>query len=124
MMTRFGKKKSYIEYLYTKPSLVILFGLVCFLSFSVFERYTIEREMSERRADVQRQQEELLMRKEQLSEKVEYLEGERGIEEEIRKHFDVAKEGEQVVILVGEDEKIEAEIDVPAEKSPWYVFWR
>ena len=123
-MAQFGKKKSYFEYLYSKVSLSILFVLVCFLAYSVFERYSIEREMSARRIDAQLEQEALLQRKQQLIEKVEYLEGERGIEEEIRKHFDVVKEGEQVVILVGDSEdELEPE-QVPEAESPWYVFWR
>lgn len=35
-----------------------------------------------------------------LEDKVEYLQDERGIEEELRNRFDVKREGEQVIILI------------------------
>lgn len=124
-MPRFGKKKSYTEYLYARPTLFILGIVVVLLSYAVFQRFTIEREMAQRRAEIEAQKEELLERKAQLEDKVEYLEGERGIEEEIRKHFDVAREGETVVILMGEDTTSSEETKVVEEqKTPWYIFWR
>ena len=43
---------------------------------------------------------ELQNRAELLETKVEYMKDERGIEEELRSRFDVAKEGEQVIILL------------------------
>lgn len=123
-MPRFGKKRSYTDYLYTKPSIAVV-GILCLLlSFAVFDRYTIERDMSARQIGAEQELQELQDRKEQLKDKVEYLEGERGIEEEIRKHFDVAKEGEQVVILIGEDERTGALDTAPEEETPWYIFWR
>ncbi len=43
--------------------------------------------------------------REVLEAKVQYLENDRGIEEELRNRFDVAKEGEQVVILLDRKDK-------------------
>jgi len=63
----------------------------------------IERDMSSRRAVAEEELNELLDRKAGLEGKVEYLREERGIESEIRKHFDVAKEGEQVVVLLDDE---------------------
>ena len=54
---------------------------------------------------------------------MEYLSGERGIEEEIRKHFDVAKEGEQVVIIVDKEEEELTPTELIEEVKPWYQFW-
>jgi hypothetical protein len=64
----------------------------------------------------------LLNRKSILEEKVEYLSGERGVEEEIRTHFDVAKEGEKVIILMGEDTSPITD-EVKESPKPWYKFW-
>lgn len=122
-MASFGQKKKISEYLYSKPTIAVLLIVVGFLSVAVYQRYTVEREMAARKEAIQTERQELIERKEQLEERVEYLGGDRGIEEEIRKHFDVAKEGEQVVIIVDKEEEKEV-IPLPHETiKPWYQFW-
>ena len=44
-------------------------------------------------------------KRDELKERVEYLKGEQGIESEIRKYFDVALEGEKVVVLIEDNEE-------------------
>jgi hypothetical protein len=61
--------------------------------------------------------EELKGRASVLESKVEYLENERGIEEELRNRFDVAKEGEQVIILLDAD-RGEKKVPPPATRVP------
>ena len=123
-MARFGKKKNITEYLYTKPAVFLLLVVVVFLSTAVYQRFLIERKTALLQQEMEQQRQELLERKVLLEEKVEYLSGDRGIEEEIRKHFDVAKEGEQVIILVG-NEQVAAPVAAPLEEeAPWYIFWR
>lgn len=78
----------------------VLLALCVGLSFSVYDRYVIEREVSSRLSEKETELKEVTERKTFLEEKVEYLNGEQGVEAEIRKHFDVAKEGEQVIVLV------------------------
>ena len=65
--------------------------------------------MAERRQEKEKELQELKERKAVLEEKVEYLSDDSGIEAEVRKHFDVAKAGEQVVILL-ENERAETDI--------------
>ncbi len=122
-MAGFGKKKTITEYLYSKVAVVILLVVVLFLSVSVFERYQVERQMAERKDEALEHKEELIVRKKMLEEKVEYLGAERGVEAEIRTNFDVAKEGEQVIILVGDTAKKETIATTTKEIQPWYVFW-
>ena len=123
-MARYGKKKNLTEYLYTKPAVFLLLVVTVFLSSAVYQRFLIERKTAVLQEEMESQRQELLERKSLLEEKVEYLSGDRGIEEEIRKHFDVAKEGEQVIILVG-NEQVAAPVIAPEpEPAPWYMFWR
>lgn len=120
---QFGKKNKYKQVLYSRVTIFILLILVVLLGRSVWERFQIERDMAGRAAQIEAELHELSERKEDLEERVQYLEGERGIEEEIRKNFDVAKEGEQVIILMGEPEETavtEPEVEV---SYPWYQFW-
>lgn len=122
-MASFGKKKTITYYLYSKPVIAILVIIAGYMSFAVYHRFTVEREMAQRRYEVEEEKQELIQRKALLEKKVEYLSGDRGIEEEIRKHFDVAKEGEQVVIIVDketEEKTPTVKVEVP---KPWYQFW-
>ncbi len=104
-------------------ALVLLCCLL--LVVSVFKRYQIERQMAERRAVLETEKEMLVERKVQLQEEVDYLLDERSVEAEIRRSFDVAKEGEQVVVILdnSEPEIVQDEVMV-ASKAPWYMFWR
>lgn len=120
---KFGKQNKYKQVLYSKVTIVILLVLVVLLARSSWERFQIEREMAGRAAQTEAELDELQERKSDLEERVEYLEGERGIEEEIRKNFDVAKEGEQIIILMGEQEDTEVEEVSVEEDSAWYQFW-
>jgi len=68
----------------------------------------------------------LRSQKDSLQEQVEYLSNERGIEAEMRRQFDVALEGEQVVVIV----EPEAGLDIQPlatstpEETAWYQFWQ
>jgi cell division protein FtsB len=105
----------------------MLLVLCILMAMSAYDRYQIAKDMAERRAEVERELAALEERKVELESEVEYLKGERGIEAEMRRQFDVAKEGEQVVIIV-EDETAEppamATTTIPEPPSrPWYRFW-
>jgi cell division protein FtsB len=122
---KFGKQNQYKSYLYSRPTAFLLFIVTVLLSMSVYERFTVERDMSQRRAKAESELKRLHDRMIQIDKRVEYLEGERGIEEEIRKNFDVAKEGEQVIILTGEEPKEAIDVNpTEIEPTPWYMFWR
>ncbi|MEX0917859.1 MAG: septum formation initiator family protein [Candidatus Paceibacterota bacterium] len=99
------EKGTFSTILYSRITIAVILAVSLFLMFSVYERYVIEREMAERREEVEAERAALIIRKAELEKKVEYLSNEAGVEAEIRKHFDVAREGEQVVIIVdGESE--------------------
>jgi cell division protein FtsB len=121
---KFGKNNSYKTYLYSRVTVAVLAVVAVLLFMSVFERFGVERDMSTRRTASESELERLQGRKIQLEDRVQYLEGERGIEEEIRKNFDVAREGEQVIILTGEEEVIDVPNDEAVVEYPWYQFWR
>lgn len=123
-MASFGKKKAITEYLYSRPAVFVMGILVVFLASSVYERLLVERQMLLRRSQTEQEKINLIERKEQLKDRVEYLNAERGIEEEIRTHFDVAKEGEKVIILMGESNKEPVVTEPPEELPRWYQFWR
>ncbi len=122
---RFGKKNFFNNALYVRLSIVFLAVLAVVLSRAGWERYVAEREVAERRQAVELELAALAIRKAELEGQVEYMAKERGIEEEIRSNFDVAREGEQVAILVGEAPAVETEeSETETKKYPWWQFWR
>ena len=124
-MMDFQRKRKLKNLVFSYVTIVALLIMIVFMAQSVWERFTVEREMSERRHEVERELHDLKLRAAALESQVEYLEDERGVEAEIRNRFDVVKEGEQVVIILDDEStnEGEAETQAPAEAVPWYKFW-
>lgn len=117
------KLKAAFESRVTWTILLIFSGLMI---VSAYDRYQIARDMADRRLSVEAEKERLVERKAELEADVLYLSNERGIEAEMRRQFDVAREGEQVVIIV--DDEATAATATPLSTStpnerPWYRFW-
>jgi cell division protein FtsB len=98
--------------------------LVVLVLVSAFTRYQMASEMAERRELEEVTVQTLEKRKNDLEKQVQYLSDERGIEAEMRRQFDVALEGEQVVVIV-DPEVAPRSTPVVVEVEPaWYQFWR
>lgn len=80
----------------------VLIVVCIFTAHSAYKRYTIARDMAERRVAAEREMAELETRRATLKEQVQYITSERGIEAEMRRQFDIAREGERVVIILDE----------------------
>lgn len=125
------KKPGWRSILWSKLTLGFLILLAIGLSISVFDRFKIERQMAERRNEKETQLNLLKERKEVLEDKVKYLSEDSGVEAEVRKHFDVAKEGEQVVVLLENDNKSnELTLSTTSQNSEenkgfwsWFIPW-
>ncbi len=117
------KLRAAFESRITWTILLILSG---FMIVSAYDRYQIARDMADRRLSVEAEKERLVERKAELEADVEYLSNERGIEAEMRRQFDVAREGEQVVIIVEDENKATTTTPLPTSapsERPWYRFW-
>ncbi len=126
-MFDFHQKRKLKAALQSRVTWVIILIAAFFMMLSAYDRYLIAREMSERRLEVEHEVEALRERKMELEADVEYLSHDRGIEAEMRRQFDIAREGEQVVIIV-EDEALPEETTGTATATsspvrPWYRFW-
>lgn len=126
-MFDFHEKRKIRRYLFSKPAIGLVLGASVVLSISVYDRYVVSREMQMKLEEKYTELEKLEIRAETLGAKVEYLGDERGIEEELRSRFDVAKEGEQVVVLL-DSKRDKKEIDDEAnsnkkDEEPKKSFW-
>ena len=117
------KLKTILTSRYTQAVLLILFLLA---AWSAFTRYQIANEMEGRRVLMENERASLEVQRDVLQGKVDYLSDERGIEAEMRRQFDVAKDGEKVVVIVEPEVKQEVQplSATTTEKKHWYQFWR
>lgn len=125
-MLDFQQKRKFRAITESRITWVILLILAALVFVSAYDRYQIARDMAERRAEVESEIKELEERKIDLESEVRYLSNDRGIEAEARRQFDIAREGEQVVIIVDSNESnIEplATTTAAEPKRAWYRFW-
>lgn len=122
-MSLLRKKGLWQVVLHSRLTLLVLLILSLAISFAVHDRYVIEREMANRREAKEMQLQTMEKRRNELKERVEYLKGDQGIESEIRRYFDVALEGEKVVVLVGEDETKNQNLAEFKVKEKEYSWW-
>jgi cell division protein FtsB len=117
------KLRSLVNSRYTQGVLLLLVFLV---GWSAFVRFQIAEEMSDRRELAAQEAALLRTQKDALQEQVDYLSNERGIEAEMRRQFDVALEGEQVVVIVEPETgpEIQPLSTSTQETTAWYQFWR
>ena len=122
-MSFLSKKKKWDAVVHSRITLGFILVLCAFLATSVYDRYVIERDIASRRVVAEEELSELTERKNILEEKVQYLSGEEGIEAEVRKHFDVAREGEQVVVLVDDERPVVVSDTKPVPKEEEQLSW-
>jgi len=90
--------------------------------WNAFERYTIANTMGDRRELVEQEASALEARKALLEAEVEYLRDERGIESAMRRQFDIALPGEEVVVILEDETAVEFEplaTTTPTESGWW-----
>ena len=98
------KKSWWQKVLFSRLTLVMLVISVFGLAFAVYDRYQVEREMAARRGSVEEELRRESDRQATLKDRVDYLKNDQGMEAEIRRHFDVALEGEQVIVIMDDKE--------------------
>lgn len=124
-MSLLRKKTWWQVLLNSRLTIAALAVIAVALSFAVYDRYAVEREMLARKNEAETDLQALTERQAVLKERVEYLNNDQGMEAEIRRHFDVAREGEQVVILLGddtEDASFATSSPLPPPKHWWNIF--
>lgn len=99
-MFDFYERRKIKQWLYSWPFLIILIVVSILLSHGVWEVFKQERQTRINKNQRLTHLEELEIRKNALQEEINRLNTERGVEEEIRQKFEVAKEGEEVIVIV------------------------
>lgn len=115
----FYEKRKLKKILYSKPILAILVIIVIWFSFAVRSMYKKESDTRLKRIEQKEILEELKTREWSLSEEIERLSTEYGIEQEVRSKFEVGKEGEEMIIVVDNFE--EKDLNIKDIKK---IFWQ
>lgn len=102
--------------IYSLPVIVILLILVVFLARATWKAYNESVETKKQVALMQAEFDEVYSRTNSLSQGLASLKTQEGIEKEIRKKFSVAKEGEQVVVVI-EDNATPTTSDIQEKKG-------
>jgi cell division protein FtsB len=119
----FGKKNRIKEWVYSKTSVIILCIVVLFLIKATHNVFVAKRESTRNMEVSERKVLELQARADELKKELERIKTESGVEEEIRKKFGVAKEGETVVMVLGEKDDSTTSVNASAQGSFFGSLW-
>ncbi len=109
-MKQFQEKKKIKAKMYSKPVLIGLIVLMLLLTKGVVNIFMKYRESVVAEKIARARLAELEERKESLEADIENLQSEQGVEEELRKKYNVGNPGEKMIVVINEEgEKNEAE---------------
>ncbi len=113
-----GKKGRGANILESVPVLIILVALLLFFAWGVLRFIVKMRDTGKNKEIAQMKVAELAEAKEKLGGDIENLKTERGVEENIREKFGLAKEGEGLIVVV--DDKNAQNPEEEGDKN-WFV---
>lgn len=99
-MFDFYEKRKIRQWLYSWPTVVLLVMVVGVLGHGVWGVYQQARQTRINKDRQSTHLRELEGRESALQEEIDRLNTERGVEAEIRQKYEVAREGEQVIVIV------------------------
>lgn len=95
---------------YSAPVLVFLAIFFLFSLHGVWGVYKKAHTAATNKEDAEKELSVLKQREEELSVSVSALKTDRGVEKELRERLGVAKEGEEVVVIIEEDKKAAGQV--------------
>lgn len=122
-MLDFYQKRKFRKVINSKLMQGLLFVVATFVVWNAFERYTVADEMEGRLESLTQTAAALQARKDALESEVHYLQDDRGIEAEMRRQFDVALPGEEVVVIIDKDPLPEVLPLATTTQETWWPFW-
>jgi cell division protein FtsB len=104
-MIDFQQRRSFRKFFYSKITLFFLVIFIFFMAKQVYEIYLKNKISRESLSIATKNYEALKTREKMLSLEIERLKTEAGIEEEIRNKYNVARPGEEVVVIVDKEKE-------------------
>jgi cell division protein FtsB len=119
-MQKFQAKRRFRKVIYSVPTLFLLLAAVLFLAYAVWGSYQKYQLSMTVLNEAERERDSVGARRATLEASIAKLSTDRGVEENLRENFQVAKPGEQVVVLL--ESTTTAATSTPVAK-PWWKFW-
>jgi len=120
-MQGFQKREDPVTLMKRRFALVALLVVVLVLARGAYSVLLKERESRALRSDVEAELRDLKSREMEIRTDIAELASERGVERALRSEYELAREGESVIVIVGDDEEITEE-PAPVVR-PWWRFW-
>ena len=120
-MLGFHEKRRLARLLSSKGTMLLLFVLIGGGVYAAVNAYYVQERATHKRTELEQELRQLETRALDLEHDIPYLEDPRGIEAELRRRYDVAKEGEEVIVLL-EEEREEPGVPTTAPE-PTRTFW-
>jgi len=117
-MKNFQKRRGFKYYLESKPALILLLILLVLFAWKIFGLIGKLEDTHKNKKAEEAKIEDLEKRKAQLTSDIEKLGTDKGKEEILRQNFGLAKEGEQLIVIVDDPKTTPPQ---PAEKTS--SFW-
>ena len=111
-----GKKKWHI-FFRSKSFILLVLVIFIFLGRGVWDVYKKDEVARMNKDEALLKLNALKSKEEGLTAEIERLKSERGIEEELRRRFQVAKPGEEILVVI---DKNQAKKELVSEREPWY----
>lgn len=119
-MIEYEQKRKVQRVLYSKTASVILLVLMILAVKALYDVWRKEQQSAVEESQISKEVSDLQGRSDDLGQKITKLGTERGVEEEIRDKFSVAKEGENVLVIVGTSAE---PVKPPETASIWKRMW-
>jgi hypothetical protein len=121
-MLTVSRKNSLLKKLYSWPVVVVLLIPVILMGVAAYGAWSKAQSTTVNLAAVASELTDLQLRESLLTEEIERLKTDHGLEAEIRSKFDLGREGEEMIVIVGGDEPV---VDPPVPPpTPWWQWWR
>lgn len=117
-MLEFYEKRRLKRLLYSKWAIALLVIIILIFLNGVWNIFQKERSTDIKRDMAKEELDKLVEREQSLQSEIDRLGTERGVEEEIREKFNVARVGEEIVVIIDapEDDRVLGERE---EKNFW-----
>ena len=126
MLLEFYEKRRLKRLVFSKPFLVFMGIVACFLALPTWSAYEKMSETKHARIAIAAELDELKEREHELEQEIERLETPRGIEEEIRQKYEVGRGGEEMILIVDPQQEEESDL-IPLEEKSFFEklkFWK
>lgn len=121
-MKAFEKREDPVVLMKRRILIVVLAFVVLALGRAVYGVVQKERESMRLREEAEQELADLRLREAEIRTGIAEIASDRGVEKALRSEYELAREGEGVIVIVDESDEPKP-APQPAPEAPWWSFW-